>query len=65
MLEFSDFLRDLRKAVGTDRSITVATATVEGSASVATTEDDRPWRHAVQSMGDPWLTHRTLHEETG
>lgn len=64
LLEVVDFLVDLRRAVGRDRSLAVAPVGLDtGGALVAADPGDlRQWRHRLESIGDP---HLALHQPSG
>ena len=56
VLDLIDYLRDLRRAMGDGKPITVFAATVRGEALARA--DDRTvaqWRRALARAGDPWL----------
>jgi len=56
MLEFLDFLRDLRRAAGERRSIVVVpTGVADGAAAPARPEDASVWSERLETLGDPWL----------
>ena len=60
MLDFVDFVEDLRKAVGDGRPITVLPIGVDpaGGSAAPTAADVASWRGKLQAVGDPWLSVR-------
>ncbi len=61
MLEFLDFLRDLRRAVGERRSIVVVPTGVDnGAVAPARDEDASVWAERLETLGDPWLKFKAV-----
>lgn len=61
MLEFLDFLRDLRRATGERRSIVVVPTGVEdGSVAAARESDASVWAERLETLGDPWLKFKAV-----
>lgn len=64
LLEFLDFISDLRRAVGEDRQILIVPVSISesGQALVAGVADVASWESKVQALGDPLIklvSHQT------
>lgn len=61
MLEFLDFLRDLRRVLGEGRPIVVAPVGHDGGGTAPPEEKDlAQWRNRARAAGDPWISVRPL-----
>jgi hypothetical protein len=63
VLEFLDFLAELRAALGDGKPIAVVPLAVDagGRAQAPVPEQAGPWRRRLETAGDPWLVaHTTL-----
>jgi hypothetical protein len=67
LMEFIDFVRLLRHALGEGRSIVVLPVGVETGSRLHPAEDRQTeiWRRKITQVGDPWLRIGTIEEVTG
>ncbi len=60
LLEFLDFVQDLRSAIGPHRTLKVVPVGLADNAS-ATPQDVEVWQNKVATLGDPWVEVQALH----
>jgi len=63
MLEFLDFLKDMRSALGEKRAVTVIPVSIDdGQPAAPEPTDASVWAERLETLGDPWLHFK--HAET-